>query len=71
MAYSATSPMGTHSTFQPRNEMSPPTGGLATEVSDRADLNAHIGTYRGFVLGMGLFAAHVLVILLLLYWILM
>jgi hypothetical protein len=41
---------------------------MTTATPSGRDLEAHVETYRGFVFGMGLAAAHALVILLLLFW---
>jgi hypothetical protein len=35
---------------------------------ENVDLEAHLETYRGFVKGIALFAAHILAILILLYY---
>jgi hypothetical protein len=47
-----------------------PSGGVSDSEATpgRADFEAHVQTYRGFVRGMALAAAHALIILLLLFW---
>jgi hypothetical protein len=71
MAYSATPSPGPVKAFQGREEVLPGGAGSSEETAGRADFEAHVETYRGFLLFMAIAAAHVLVILLLLYWFLM
>lgn len=67
MAHSATTGSGSLGTTSPPRELLPGEADMTNTPRGR-DLEAHVETYRGFVLGMGLAAAHALVILLLLFW---
>ena len=71
MAYSPTTGSGSLGTASPHRELLPGEADMTTATPSGRDLEAHVETYRGFVLGMGLAAAHALVILLLLFWFLM
>ena len=68
MAYSATTGSGSLGTTLPDRELLPGEADMTKATPRGRDLEAHVETYRGFVLGMGLAAAHALVILLLLFW---
>lgn len=67
MAYSVATPNERSNAFQSsRQDADLPRG-----APGDTNFQDHLQTYRGFVRGMGLFAAHALVILLLLYYFLM
>jgi hypothetical protein len=71
MAYSSTTHTTSMEPHQPRRQRTTGESSATTAVPGRADLEAHLQTYHGFVFGAGLFVAHMAVILLLLYWFLM